>query len=426
MENKKKKEKKKSFSLKTIIYNDKWLMVFSLLLAVVVWTATSINIGTDETKTVKMTAPINLGDEVSEQLGMQYFSLKDSVDISVSIKGPKYVIGQVTKDDLNVKFDTSGVTRTGEQTIPILVTNGSKTLDFTVESVYPSSIDGYFDINTSKTFNVDVNYDDSVVADGYFFGKPVLSDERVTVSGPKTYIDKIDSVYVKGDLASNKNIKETVNFKGEIQIKGDGVEDKYLKISPYDDSESKIDYISVTIPVLRTVDLPVKINVEDIPNGISPSDYSISYSKTSIKAGVLDSANVNEAVIGTVSFSQLKNGVNTFEFTTDNLEGATALDETQKITVTVTISSDYVVQSIPLYTSSVNLVGAKEGTSPSITEVNSGLITVIAPKGTVINRSDLVLNCDVSDSDNETVAINATVNNDRAWVYGTYTATIKY
>ena len=426
MENKKKKERKRSFSLKTIIYNDKWLMVFSLLLAVVVWTATSINIGTDETKTIKMTAPINLGDEVSEQLGMQYFSLKDSVDISVSIKGPKYVIGQVTKDDLNVKFDTSGVTRTGEQTIPILVTNGSKTLDFTVESVYPSSIDGYFDINTSKTFNVDVNYDESVVADGYFFGKPVLSDERVTVSGPKTYIDKIDSVYVKGDLTSNKNIKETVNFKGEIQIKGDGVEDKYLKISPYDDSESKIDYISVTIPVLRTIDLPVKINVEDIPNGISPSDYSISYSKTSIKAGVLDSANVNEAVIGTVSFSQLKNGVNTFEFTTDNLEGATALDENQKISVTVTISSDYVVQSIPLYTSSVNLVGAKEGISPSITAVNSGLITVIAPKGTVINRSDLVLSCDVSDSDNETVAINATVNNDRAWVYGTYTATIKY
>lgn len=426
MENKKKKEKKKSFSLKTIIYNDKWLMVFSLLLAVVVWTATSINIGTDETKTVKMTAPINLGDEVSEQLGMQYFSLKDSVDISVSIKGPKYVIGQVTKDDLNVKFDTSGVTRTGEQTIPILVTNGSKTLDFTVESVYPSSIDGYFDINTSKTFNVDVDYDDSVVADGYFFGKPVLSDEKVTVSGPKTYIDKIDSVYVKGDLTSNKSVKETVNFKGEIQIKGDGIEDKYLKISPYDDSESKIDYISVTIPVLRTVDLPVKINVEDIPNGISPSDYSISYSKTSIKAGVLDSANVNEAVIGTVSFSQLKSGVNTFEFTTDNLEGATALDENQKITVTVTISSDYVVQSIPLYTSSVNLVGAKDGTSPSIASVNSGLVTVVAPKGTVINRSDLVLSCDVSDSDNETVAINAAVNNDRAWVYGTYTATIKY
>lgn len=425
MENKETSSKKR-FSIKNIIYNDKYLIVFSLLLAVVVWTATSINIGTDESKNVKLTVPITLGDEVSEQLGMQYFSLKDSVDISVSISGPKYVIGQVTKDDLNVKFDTSSVSRTGEQTIPILVTNGSKTLDFTVESVYPSSVEGYFDISTSKNFDVEVEYDEGAIADGYFFGTPVLSEDKVVVSGPKTYIDKIESVYVNVDFGTATNIKETVNTTSSIEIKGNGVEERYLTITPVKDDSSKIEKLSVALPVLKIVDLPVKVDIEDVPAGLKTTDYSIYYSQSSIKGGVLDSANITEAVIGAISFSQLKTGVNTFEFTTDNIQGVTALEKDQKITVTVTVNSNFVVQSVPLYKSSISLIGAKSGTNPTISSVNSGLITVVVPKGTVINRSDLVLKCDVSDSNNETVVVEITVNNDKSWVYGTYTATIEY
>lgn len=425
MENKETSSKKR-FSIKNIIYNDKYLIVFSLLLAVVVWTATSINIGTDESKNVKLTVPITLGDEVSEQLGMQYFSLKDSVDISVSISGPKYVIGQVTKDDLNVRFDTSSVSRTGEQTIPILVTNGSKTLDFTVESVYPSSVEGYFDISTSKNFDVEVEYDEGAIADGYFFGTPVLSEDKVVVSGPKTYIDKIESVYVNVDFDTATNIKETVNTTSSIEIKGNGVEERYLTITPVKDDSSKIEKLSVALPVLKIVDLPVKVDIEDVPAGLKTADYSIYYSQSSIKGGVLDSANITEAVIGAISFSQLKTGVNTFEFTTDNIQGVTALEKDQKITVTVTVNSNFVVQSVPLYKSSISLIGAKSGTNPTISSVNSGLITVVVPKGTVINRSDLVLKCDVSDSNNETVVVEITVNNDKSWVYGTYTATIEY
>lgn len=425
MENKETSSKKR-FSIKNIIYNDKYLIVFSLLLAVVVWTATSINIGTDESKNVKLTVPITLGDEVSEQLGMQYFSLKDSVDISVSISGPKYVIGQVTKDDLNVRFDTSSVSRTGEQTIPILVTNGSKTLDFTVESVYPSSVEGYFDISTSKNFDVEVEYDEGAIADGYFFGTPVLSEDKVVVSGPKTYIDKIESVYVNVDFGTATNIKETVNTTSSIEIKGNGVEERYLTITPVKDDSSKIEKLSVALPVLKIVDLPVKVDIEDVPAGLKTADYSIYYSQSSIKGGVLDSANITEAVIGAISFSQLKTGVNTFEFTTDNIQGVTALEKDQKITVTVTVNSNFVVQSVPLYKSSISLIGAKSGTNPTISSVNSGLITVVVPKGTVINRSDLVLKCDVSDSNNETVVVEITVNNDKSWVYGTYTATIEY
>lgn len=423
---KKNEDKKKHFSLRTIIYNDKYLLVFSLILAVVVWTATSLSVGADETKTIKVNVPISLGDEVSEQLGMQYFSIKDSIDISVSITGAKYVVGQVTKDDLNIRFDTSGVTRTGDQSIPILVTNGSKTLDFSVQSVYPSSIEGYFDINTSKTFDVQVDYDESTVADGYFYGKPVLDKDKVVVTGPKTYIDKIERVFVAVDSEGKSEIKETISTSSKIQIEGSGVEERYLSISSSNEKENNIDSIAVTLPVLKVVELPVKVDIEDVPKGITDKDYSVSYSQKTIKGGMIDSAEINEAIIGTVSFSQLKTGRNEFNFTMDNLQGVTALESDTVITVTITISDDYVVQTVPLYKSSISLVGAEKGKEPTIKSINTGLVTVIVPRGTVINRSDLLLKCDVSDSENETVVIEASVNADKAWVSGTYTATIEY
>ncbi|MFR5877088.1 MAG: hypothetical protein ACLUFN_11440, partial [Eubacterium sp.] len=84
-----KRKKKSNFSIKRLIYNDKYLIIFSLLLAVVVWVVTSLNIGIDETKTVKIDVPISLGDEVSEQLGMQYYSFQNTIQVSVTVSGAK-------------------------------------------------------------------------------------------------------------------------------------------------------------------------------------------------------------------------------------------------------------------------------------------------------------------------------------------------
>ena len=111
----KSKQKKSNFSLKRLISNDKYLIIVSLVLAVIVWTITSLNIGADQERTINIQVPIALGDQVSETLGMQYYSLQDTVEISVKISGAKYVVGQVEQKDFNINFDTSSVTKTGEQ-----------------------------------------------------------------------------------------------------------------------------------------------------------------------------------------------------------------------------------------------------------------------------------------------------------------------
>ena len=58
-----KNKKKSGFSIRRLIFNDKYLIITSLLLAVIVWVVTSLNIGTDESKTIRIDVPIKLGDE---------------------------------------------------------------------------------------------------------------------------------------------------------------------------------------------------------------------------------------------------------------------------------------------------------------------------------------------------------------------------
>lgn len=419
--------KKTNFSLKRLIYNDKYLIIFSLCLAVLVWTVTSLNIGIDETKTIKVDVPISLGDEVSEQLGMQYYSLHDTLELSVTISGAKYVIGQVTGDDLNIKFDTSSVNRIGEQSIPILVTNGSKTLDFNVTSTYPSSIDGYFDVNDTKTFDLYLKYDDSAVAEGYSFGNAVLSEDKVIISGPKTYVDKIDRASVNVDFGADKDLTEPYSAECKINIEGSGVETSYLTMTSKSDLKTPIKTVSVTLPVLKEKMLPVDVAFEDVPKSIADDIVDVRYSLDSIDAGVLDSADITTAQIGTISYNQLTVGRNEFNFDITNLKGITLLSDKHKsVDIVVTVSDKYEEMRIPVSESDVIITGVKDNNKAKVKDISMNYVTVVAPKNTNVSAADIELKCDVSEvsKDNKYPVDVLIKRHNNSWIYGTYEATV--
>lgn len=421
-----KNKKQSKFSLRRLIYNDKYLIIVSLILAVVIWVVASINIGTDETKTIKIDAPISLGDELSDQLGMQYYTLQDEVTISVSITGAKYVIGQVTAEDLSVKFDTSAVNRTGIHNIPILVSDNSKNLDFNVTSTYPSSIEAYFDVNDIKTFNVDLNYDNDRVAEGYIFGNPVLSSEKVLVSGPQSYIDKVESIFANVHFSDeDKNLTKPFNTTSDLEVKGLGLEANYLTISSVGEDSEVIDSVKVTLPVLKKVTLPVSVDMVGAPSGVGNA-VSVSYSVDNLSAGVLDSAKINRAVIGTIDFSRLAVGENKFSFDVTNLKGITVLDNVKKVDVVATVSSSMRQRTVEISNNNVTVEGIPSGYSAKVVSLDKSSVSVIAPDGVNISASDLNIKCDVSTKKDDMIyQLTITVNsNNKSWVYGTYTAKI--
>ncbi|MBR4241094.1 MAG: hypothetical protein IKR97_02620 [Eubacterium sp.] len=413
-------------NLKKLIFNDRYLIIVSLLLAIVVWVVTSINIGDVETKTIKISAPISLGDEVSEQLSMQYYSLQDSIDINVTISGAKYVIGQVDENDLLVNFDTGAVNRTGEQSIPILVTNNSN-LDFTVASTYPSSIDAFFDVSMTKTFDLYLDYDETNVADGYVFGDAVLSEDKVVVSGPKTYVDQIEKTYLTVDFNEDKDLTEPYKTECQIEYEGIGIEANYLRTVSRTDSKTELSKISVTLPVLKITTLPVSVDFDEQPEGLDEGSITVSYSQDSIEAGILESADISNAVIGTVNFRDIGVGKNTFDFDVTNLKGITVLDDKLKtIKVTVDVSSSYEKKSVNIKRSDVLVEGLKDGENASVRNLSRYYASIILPEDDKSSSVELEIKADVSErNDDNTYPLTVSIlNNDDAWVIGEYYATI--
>ncbi|MBQ7740034.1 MAG: hypothetical protein IJT65_02195 [Eubacterium sp.] len=420
------KNEKRTFS--QLIYNDKALIIVALILAVIVWTIASLNIGTDETKTIKAEVPIKLGDELSEQIGMQYYSLHDTVEVSVSISGPKYVIGQVSSNDLSIKFDTSNVNRVGAQSVPILVSNKSKSKDFTITDVYPSSIEAYFDVSDSKILDLNLEFDEEdedVLKSGYVFGDPVFSADRILVSGPKTYVERIDNANLDFSFGDASELTEAYNTDCKIILDGVGVETSYIKVTSVDNTDENIDKISVTVPVLKEVELPVIVQFENSPSGIKDSDIKIRYSKKKLHAGILDSADITSAVIGKIDFNKLEPGLNTFSFDVTTLKGITSLEDFKKIKVRVTISDDYSIQSVPIDTSNISFKNVPKGKKAVISGLNTYSLKIVAPQGTEITANDISITCDLANQNaDDSYNLDVNVKNNKSWVSSKYTATV--
>lgn len=424
--NQSKEKKRKGFSFSKLIYNDKYLFVLSLFLAVVVWITSSISVGSEETRTVKVDVPIKLSGQVSEQLGMQYYTLQDTVEVSVTVSGAKYIVGQVGENDLDISFDTSSVSKTGDQRVPIVVKNKSNTLDYSIDAVYPSTVDCFYDVDQTKTFDVNLVYDDSVVANGYVFGTPVLSEDKITISGPKTYVDRIERLYCQVNFGNKKDLTEQFTQDCDVHIEGDGIITNYLTLISRNDSTKEVDKVSVTLPVLKVVTLPVSATFEDKPEGIDDSVFSVSYSVNSLKAGVLATADISSANIGTIDFCDLTVGTQSFDFATDSINGVAVLDDVSTITATVTISSNYVEQVVRVNKSNIAIEGAESGSNLSVTYLDDATVTVLVPRGTEITADDLSMKCDVSTkSKDNKYPVKITVANSSCWVYGKYIAEIK-
>lgn len=417
---------RKKLSLRSLVFNDKSLILVALILAIIVWIVTSLNIGTDETKNITVHAPIKLSDEFSEQLGMKYYSLLDYVDVKVSISGAKYVIGQVTEDDLSVKFDTSSVNRAGNQTIPIIVTNKSKTKDFSITGTYPNSIDAYFDVEDSKVFDITLVYDKDVTADGYVFGTPVLSEDKVLVTGPKAFVDKIERVNAEAGFSKDGNLTETYTGECKLSPVGRGVESNYITMNSVNDPDVELTSVSVQFPVLKDEYLPVEVEFTDTPAAVNEDEIKVEYSNDYLHVGVLANSDITSAVLGEISYHDLTTGKNTFTFNTEAVQGVILLEDADKeIEVTVTVSDEYEMKEIPVRTGDVTITGALSGTNQRIRRISEDEIKVIVPKGTEIDPKDVIIKADVSEkSDDNLYRLEITLPDSASWVYSEYTAKI--
>ena len=427
MANNNKEKDTKKFSLRKLIYNDKYLIVFSIVAAIIIWVSTSMSLSPETTKTISVPLNVDFSDSAADQLGIKCYG-DTRIDVDVTISCKKYLARDITSDDIKVALQTNVVTSKGNYEVPINVTSVSDNADFTISSYYPKTYKAYFDVEDEKTLDINIDYQNKdFIADGYVMGDALLSEKVATVKGPKSYVSRVKELVANVDI--EQKLKATQSFD--------------ITVNPVDSTGSTVDYVSVnteaenltvTIPVLKETKLPVSSSFTGKPNNVDTSDFDISYSVESVSAAVLEDSGIKQANIGNIDFSQLNVGKNTIKFDVTTLEGIVILDDTKEITVTVNVPSNFKTKNINLNKDNVTVANVPDGYEANVVSVDAKTFTLVGREADLSNdQIGVGMVVDLSSYKNEDISegkdyydITPNIENSSGcWVYGKYRAQIE-
>lgn len=175
--------------------------------------------------------------------------------------------------------------------------------DFKILNVYPSSVSVTIDRQESQEFQLTTDLRDIQVQDGYIMDNYYITPEKVTVTGSKENIEKIDHCEVQIEVDSQ--LSDTVTTSGNIILYDK--EGRELPLENYYLSVSKAD---VTIPVLKKKTLPLKVDFLNVPSGFDLSKLEYEFSTTEIDvAGPTDAIDSkNEIHLGYIDLRTVQPG----------------------------------------------------------------------------------------------------------------------
>jgi YbbR domain-containing protein len=157
----------------------------SLLLAILLWGWVTQLQDPYTTRTFA-NVPIVEGDLPE---GMQLVSALP--DVRVTLKGAESRVRPIQAGDISVHLDTSGITEPGMYTVDLIIAGP----DASERSVEPDEVSIQVDERVSEIFPLRVSYPESTDQ-----GRIVTSIDpavtQVTVSGPKTAVDRVNDVFL--------------------------------------------------------------------------------------------------------------------------------------------------------------------------------------------------------------------------------------
>ncbi len=418
--------KNKNQRISDLFYNNRFLLVFSIVIAVVVWLVVAIEFSPETTNTIR-NVPVKIDySEIKNNLGgLQPFGETDfTVDVTVS--GQKIVVeSDSIADSINVTASTGYVNSVGNYDLKISA-EGSD--EYKIIDVTPDVVQVYFDYPKEKEFKVetDIDFGSQAVAEGYFMDDFVLSDANtVKVSGPESEINKIERIVAVAEHAGEMRQSDTVDAVLTAVTK-DGSTLKYVSFNRQSEK------IQITMPVYKIVTLPVTCSFSNIPaEYLDALPFEVSISPATATFGIPENQIESKTSIelsSKIDFSRLSTGQNVFTIsvTDHEISGGIVLDETKEFVVKVDVKNmSAKTVSAP---STIGISGVPDGLTAELTKLNFSVLTVIGPeeKLALLNTDNLVLTADFSKIDenaSDVVTVPVRVSDDSCWSYGEYTAT---
>lgn len=172
------------------------LIIYSVLIAIVLWFFISITIYPTTPKTfTDIPIEVDITGTSAEENGLSVIS-SSSKKATVTIKGNRSSIGSLTADDLVAQAVVENVNAAGEKELEIKVLSKKSNIEFEVTSLNPSKLTVVFDKIDTREYPVTVEAPNIKAAEGLYMDKSEFkpSPEVIEISGPSKQLDSIDRV----------------------------------------------------------------------------------------------------------------------------------------------------------------------------------------------------------------------------------------
>ncbi len=412
----------KNSKLSQLLDNKTVLWLISLLTAIILWAYVVVYVNNQHT-TVIHNVPINMQYRatVYQSMGLDVIET-DIPAVDVSVTGARSVIGDLTADDIIIYPNITGIDGRGTYTLTLTAEPTSAVKNFTISSLSSDSVNVRLDKVVTKEFSLQTDISSVTVAEGLIADMATATPARLTITGPEYKMNNIKRV-VATTLAE-ENLTQSSVLPAVIRL--------------YDENGGEIDHslltfdketIEVTIPIMKELTLPMKVEYVNIPAGFDTSILDISLSINEIRLAVpaKDAGSLTEFVAGYIDLSTLQTD-QPYVLDIKLPTGYRSMDDITQVNATV--SSENLTERI-INVDEIKILNDANGSIQVLTQIISN-VHVVGDKEAVgaLSSGSVIAQIDATRisaaQGQQTVEVSFIIpSTEKAYVKGVYTATIK-
>ncbi len=410
-------------------YNNKFVAVLSVFLAVVLWFVNK-SVNTEENPRAIMKVPVKVTlSDTAQSDGLRVFQ-QSAQNATVYVTGNPMVVGKLSASDLVVYVPAAAsITAPATYTLDLEVRNSDTNLGltaYTLNHIDPKSVTFTVDRYREKTFNVesDITYRAGYKADpSYFVGSPVLSSDTVTISGPEKEVNQVNRVAYSYEVGNT--LTDSQKFTATLVMydaNGNKIDKGNMTVNP-----EKVD---VTIPVLPRKTMTVTAAFANKPSGFSFSDGQVQVSPGTIDVAgpksILDNM-AGSISLDPIDFSTISPSNNSFDANITLPSACKNLSNSPTAHVTLDLGSVTVKQ----FSASIfNVKNLSDGRKAAVATGQLS-VTVVGPPSELekLTNASIIGSVDLSDRQNFTgqaeVPVTFSVSSStQCWIYGSYKVSV--
>ena len=303
-QNNKKQRPRRTFrdvmtSVSTSVRNNLKIIVWSVVLAVLVWIVVSVQVfPTIETGIADIPIQLQPTDYMATHNLQVVGDYTGTTDIR--IEGKRYEIAALKSEDFIATLDLTSVRSAGTFTVPVSVTSRTG-VGYTLLESSQLSVTLVVDEIATREFPVTAYAPDISLPEGYYVDEITASPATVTVTGSASVLDKISRVEAKASVDGE------IHESHEVQTALTVYSENGSKLVN-DDIKLSTDNVMVNIPIYMQKELPLTFSFAGVPQyfDISSLGYDIQPGTIMVAAPDDSISNLSELNIGTVNISDIR------------------------------------------------------------------------------------------------------------------------